>query len=436
MPRLIKKMTPVIYLLAMAAILAAGCSGDDKESRRPGMRGRPGGMMGAMSGRQKAVPVEVTTPYRTEMASYVFGNANVEALREVEVVARVQGLLQKMFVEEGDQVRRGQVLAELDKRELNIALAESQARLENTQAVYERSLEMIKQELTSKEQVDQAEYNFKTAKSQHDRARLNLDYASIEAPFDGVITQRLSDRGDMIRPNTIVFKLADTEKLLIRLFVPEKEMGRIDVGDKAVIQTEMFADRSFTGEVEMISPVVDPATGTVKVTVRVTKGRDKLKPGMFCTLFILIETHENSLAITRKALIPETESPEVFVIDATDSTTVVHRRRLTVGISQGDTLEVLSGLGDSERIVLVGHESLNENTVVRIVAAEGDSTIIASPPADGGPDNARRQEWRKRAAERGWAPPDSGAAPDSAKRREMREKWQQRRNNRSGTESQ
>ena len=434
MPRLIRKMTPVIILLA-AAMVAGGCSGDDKANQGPGKRGRPGGMMGAMGGGQKAVPVEVTSPFRAELASYVFGNANVEALRDVEVVARVQGLLQKMNVEEGDQVRRGQVLAELDKRELNIALAESQARLENTQAIYERSLEMLKQELTSREQVDQAEYNFKTASSQHDRATLNLDYASIKSPFKGIITQRLSERGDLIRANTVMFKLADTEKLWIRLFVPEKEMGRIDEGDRAVIQTEMFPDRTFSGEVEMVSPVVDPTTGTVKVTVRVTEGRDKLKPGMFCTLYILIETHENSLAITRKALIPETESPEVFVIDTADSTTIVHRRRLEVGIIQGDTLEILSGLSDGEQVVLVGHESLNENTAVRVVAAEGDSTLIASPPPEQPGMDKRRERMRKMAAEMGITLPDSGAVPDSI-RQLIRNKWQQKRNNASGTQSQ
>ncbi len=434
MPRLIKKMTPVIILLA-AALVAGGCSGDDNAKQGQSMRGRAGGMMGAMGGSQQAVPVEVTSPFRAELASYIFGNANVEALREVEVVARVQGLLQKMNVEEGDQVRGGRVLAELDKRELNIALAEATARLENTQAVYERSLEMLKQELTSREQVDQAEYNYKTASSQHDRAKLNLDYASIKAPFDGIITQRLIERGDLIRANTVMFKLADTEKLWIRLFVPEKEMGRIDVGDRAVVQTEMFPGKGFSGEVEMISPVVDPSTGTVKVTVRVTEGREKLKPGMFCTLHILIETHENSLAITRKALIPETESPEVFVVDASDSTTVVRRRRLEIGITQGDTLEIISGLRDSERIVLVGHESLNENSPVRIVAAEGDSTLIASPPPEQPGNEKRREKMRKLAAEMGIALPDSGAVPDSI-RQIIREKWQQKRNNASGTQSQ
>jgi hypothetical protein len=119
---------------------------------------------------------------------------------------------------------------------------------------------------------------------------------------------------------------------------------------------------------------------------------------------------------------------------------VVHRRRIELGITQGDTIEIARGLSTGDEIVIVGHESLNENTPVRIVGAEGDSTMMASPPMDGRPgmggDSARRAEWRKRAAERGFPVPDSGAVRDTAKMREMRERWQQRRNSSSGTQSQ
>jgi hypothetical protein len=125
----------------------------------------------------------------------------------------------------------------------------------------------------------------------------------------------------------------------------------------------------------------------------------------------------------------------VFVIDSADSTTIVHRRRLEVGITQGDTLEILSGLRDGEQIVLVGHESLNENTPVQVVAAEGDSTLIASPPPQRPGMDKRNEKMRKLAAEMGIVLPDSGAVPDSI-RQKIRKKWQQKRNSASGTQSQ
>jgi len=296
-----------------------------------------------------------------------------------------------MLVEEGDIVASGHVLTELDKSELKISLQENKARLENNRNLFERSKQMIEQELTSQEELDRARFNYETALAQYERAQLNLEYATITAPFSGVITQRLVERGDMIRNNTVLFHLADTDKLRIRLHVPEKEMGRIFVGNSARIETEMLPGEYFGGVVEMIAPVVDPATGTVKVTVQVTQGQEKLKPGMFCSVYILIETHKDVLAINRRALIPETEVPEVFIID---DSMVVHRRQIKIGITQGDTLEVLNGLREGEHVVLVGQESLNEGTPVMIIGADTQPVKAPPPAADRKFRGRRRQEPR------------------------------------------
>ncbi len=343
-------------------------------------------------GAEEVVPVEVAQPFRADLESYVFGNANIEALREVEIIARVNGQLETLPVEEGDLVRQGQVLAELNKSELKLDLLEAAARLENNRSVYDRSQKMLEQELTSKELVDKSKYDFETAQAQHERAKLNLEYATITAPFTGIITSRLVDRGDMIRINAVLFKLADTEKLLIRLFVPEKDMARIQLGNKARIECEMLPGQVFSGIVEMIAPVVDAATGTIKVTVRVTEGAESLKPGMFCSVFILIETHHDVLVISRRALIPETEVPEVFVVD---DSAVVHRNRLTLGISQGDTLEVLKGLTESDRVVVIGQENIHEGSRTRISVAAADSAAARGPCGSTGATELERQQWRK-----------------------------------------
>ena len=375
----------ILSILALAglALSGIGCSSDvegmNANQRRAAMRSQGAREGLGNRGIREAVPVEAGTPWRADLASYVFGNANIEALREVEIVARVNGLLQRMLVEEGDIVASGQALAELVKSEFKISLQENKARLENNRNLFERSKQMIEQQLTSQEELDRARFNYETALAQHERAQLNLQYATITAPFSGVITQRLVEQGGMIRLNTVLFHLADTDKLRIRLHAPEKEMGRIFVGNPARIESEMLPGEYFGGVVEMIAPVVDPATGTIKVTVQVTKGQEKLKPGMFCSVYILIETHKEALVINRRALIPETEVPEVFIID---DSMVVHRRQLKIGITQGDTLEVLEGLREGERVVLVGQESLNEGTPVRIIDAYALPVKAPPPMAD------------------------------------------------------
>ena len=373
----------ILAVLAVAGLVlsGAGCSSDAEGTNGNQRRASTANQWDRNGlgnrGMREATPVEAGTPWRADLASYVFGNANIEALRDVEIVARANGMLQRLPVEEGDVVRGGTVLAELDKSELKINLQENKALLENNRKVFERSKQMIEQQLTSQEELDRAKFNYETALAQYERAQLNLQYTTITAPFSGVITQRLVERGDMIRANTVLFQIADTEKLRIRLHVPEKEMGRIFVGNPARIETEMLPGEYFGGVVEMVAPVVDPATGTIKITVQVTKGQEKLKPGMFCSVYVLIETHKDALVINRRALIPETEVAEVFVID---DSMAVHRRQLKIGITQGDTLEVLGGLREGERVVLVGQESLNEGTPVKIIDTDAPLPVKAPPP--------------------------------------------------------
>lgn len=388
----------VLFLL----VAVLGCSsadagrGGEDAQRRPGAGGmQPPGQPGGMA---QAVPVEAGIPWRADLSSYVFGNAHLEALREVEVVARVEGMLDRLNVEEGREVRPGQVLAELDKSALGIALREAQASYDNAGDTYGRAKQMLEKDLTSQAEVDRLEYEFKTAQTRLERAQLNLRYATITAPFGGIITRRLVEKGDMIRTGTVLFQLAEIGKLRARVFVPEKEMGRIRIDSPVRIQSEMFPERTFAGRVEMLAPVVDPTTGTLKVTVEVGPGQPELRAGMFCSVFIHVATHENVAAISRRALIPDAESPEVFVID---DSSMVHRRRVTIGLAQGDTLELLGGLAEGERMVLMGQESLHEGTRVLIAGEEAPEAGVApdsaaaepgnQPPGGGGNRRARTE---------------------------------------------
>jgi len=360
-----------VFFLALV-LLPTGCSNNLEGQNQGAASGRrqPGGRSQGSRGNPEnrpveVVPVEVCTPWRADLSSYVFGNTHIEARREVEIIARVQGQLQQLLVEEGERVARGQVLAELDKSELTLSRREAAARLENNRALYERTSRMLEQELTSQEALDNSKYLYETAKTQYEQAELNLHYATISAPFSGVITSRLIEEGEMIRVNTVMFHLADMDKLLARVYVPEKQLARISVGDHVRLESEMFPGDDFSGEVEMISPVVDPATGTVKVTVRVTGNRGKLKPGMFCSAYILTETHENSLVITRKALLRDVDDTQVYVVEDGG---VARLRKITIGIEQGDSLEVLAGLDDGDQVVLVGKEALHDGSRVRLVS--------------------------------------------------------------------
>lgn len=144
--RLIFSITAVVGLALSGVDCSSDVEGMNESQRRPSMQAQWARESLGNRGMREAIPVEAGTPWRADLASYVFGNANIEALREVEIVARVNGLLQRMLVEEGDIVAQGQVLAELDKSELKISLQENKARLENNRSVFERSKQMIERD--------------------------------------------------------------------------------------------------------------------------------------------------------------------------------------------------------------------------------------------------------------------------------------------------
>ena len=359
----------MLILTLVCAVTVASCGRKDgrEGNGQRTMRGGPPGGKNGNAGIEEVIPVEVDTPKRTDLTSFVFGNTHIEALRQVEIISRVEGRLEKMLVEEGDWVSSGGVLAELNKSELQLAYQEAGAKLENDKSNYERARQMLAKELTSQEALDNTKYQYETSLAQYERAKLNLEYATITAPFSGLVTGRLVELGDMIRVGNVLFDMADNKYLLARVYVPEKEAAMIDIGDRVRLESEMFPGQSFYGNVDMIAPVIDPQSGTIKITVKIASDLDKLKPGMFCSVYILTETHENSLVITRKALIGNIEDAEVYVVD--DSLRV-SRRNIQIGIEQGDTLEVVSGLTDTDKVVTIGQEALREGAKVKIPGME------------------------------------------------------------------
>ena len=148
---------------------------------------------------------------------------------------------------------------------------------------------------------------------------------------------RLVEVGDLIRPNQQVLELADLEPLLARIHVPEKRMHQIREGQEARVLIESLPDEKFAGEIRMISPGVDPQSGTVKVTLEIPDALGRLKPGMFASVSIITDRHLNTLIIPKKGLIIETDEDDVYVVAEGKA----RRTRVELGFVEGDQVEVV-----------------------------------------------------------------------------------------------
>ncbi|MCZ6633677.1 MAG: efflux RND transporter periplasmic adaptor subunit [bacterium] len=360
------------------------CGGEDSQQAAGG-RGRGGGR----ARRVQALPVKVESVVRQEIASYILRNTTLEAERWVDVRSRTSGQVISIMKEEGDSVRPGTILARLDAAEIKITVALREVAFREAKQRYEREEMLFQRNLGSQERFENAKTQMESASAQMEQAKLNLSYTEIRAPISGVLTHRNIEIGNLVTNNQVVFSMANFNPLLARIQVTEKDFGKIIEGQTARITVEAASGKEFRGRVKMISPVVDPASGTIKVTVEIPSGGDTvLRPGMFASVYIITETHADALVIPKKALVLEGEGNQVFVYEQDPETGMgkAARKRVEIGFSDSERLEVVSGLAVGEQVITVGQDGLRPGAAIRLVG-EG----VASSGGRGGRGGRGRQ---------------------------------------------
>ncbi len=273
-----------------------------------------GTFSGSSRSNYESVPVEATRVKRDDIEIFLVNNFTLEPEKQVDIAAKASGIVLHILAEEGDYVESGKPLAKLDDKEALLALRDAKLKKENAERVYTNSLNTFKDNIVSKEEIDDKKFQLDIASVELEKKQLEYEYTTIESPIDGVIVERNIDQGYNIEKGEMVFKIADFDPILARIFIPEKDINKVAVGQTAKIISEFLPEKEFLGKVIMISPVVDPDSGTVKVTIEIKHLAAKvLKPGMFVSVYTIVDRHKDALSIPKKALILEAETDEVFI---------------------------------------------------------------------------------------------------------------------------
>ncbi len=339
------------------------CRNDQKDNNR--MSNRSGRMD---SSNPSAIPVQAAAVKRGDISTFLMQTTTIEAERQVDIMAKVSGQVVKLPAEEGLRVKKDDLLVQLDEAELKINYMRSKVSYETDKSVYERSKEMLEKTYISAEDYEAARLQYERSKSEYEAAELQLEYSSVRAPFDGIVTARHIELGQRVNVNQSLFTIADFNPLRAKIYVPEKDISSIYEGQDATITVEAQPGIKFKGVVKMISPVVDPESGTSKVTIDITDDRGKLKPGMFASVFITTDTHENTLIIPKRSLVLETDLDQVYIYRDGKARKV----SLKTGFSSGDDLEILEGLQEGDLVVTAGQDGLREGLPIRIPGMEAD----------------------------------------------------------------
>ncbi len=328
-----------------------------------------------------AASVKVFEVKKQKISEKLHYTGVIEALKNVNITPDVGGKIAKIHVEEGERVREGQLLAELDTRAIRLqleqakaALAVAEANHKDAQRNMERMERLKSEKAVSDQQYEKIKLAYEAAEAQLQQARAalnlaqhSLDVSLMKAPFSGVVASKNAEVGDVINPmmggfsaSSGVLTLMDFSRVKIEVDVPHRDIVRIKKGQPAQLLVTVFPDKAFQGRVAIVNLTADPLTKKFKVEVRINNSDFVLRPNTFGEVTLEVSTHEDALVIPQKSIL---ESKYVFLVGANNQ---AQRREVTLGLQNADLVEILNGLKEGDLVVTEGNYALEDGAKIDI----------------------------------------------------------------------
>lgn len=309
------------------------------------------------------VPVEVETAIKGDISQYLLLSASLKTEEQVAVFPEVGGIVRAFLVDEGDRVDEGDTLLILDHEEKMLNRDAALLDYQQSSAEYERAAELRNQNLISKEAFDKSRYDMERSRIRYERSELELRRTSVLAPISGYIAQRMVNRGDLVNMSIQLYSLVNPTDMIAEVHIPEAELPRVDHGKHVEVFSDVYPDRTFTANIKRISPVVDVASGTFRVTVGVHDEREILRPGMFVNVRIVTSVHHDVVLVPKEAVLYENDLPIVYVVQ--DSLAL--KVRLKAGFDDNNFIESMGYIQPGDTIVIVGQSGLRDSAKVKII---------------------------------------------------------------------
>jgi membrane fusion protein (multidrug efflux system) len=365
---------------------------------------------------KESTPVELAVAKRSEIAAFLSATANLRALRDVTVSTQAEGIVHKVLAEEGDYVKEGQVLCTLDNAPVQIRLTLAEEKLEqaklqmekakirqekgkaqigHTQAEYDRYERARKEGLVSDKEV--ATYRYKLEELIHDersavseakefqhkvseleaeiaQAKLELSRTEVRAPFAGFITLRTVNIGQRIRPNDNLFNLGSFSPLYADVHLSEKDTRSVRTGQAATVRLGSDETSTVQGRVERLSPIVDQASGTVKVTVAM-EPQAGFRPGSFVRVEIRTDSKTDAIVIPKRALVEEDGQNYVYIAHKDTA----KRTKVELGYQREGMVEIRQGVAPGESVVVAGQGALKEGGKIKVLSRQTEASARTQP---------------------------------------------------------
>ncbi|MCZ8206092.1 efflux RND transporter periplasmic adaptor subunit [Gemmatimonas sp.] len=361
---------PRTPLLLVAPLLAAcGTSTDTAAADAPTLRAAP-------------VPVTVATLDPGDSMAVVTATGTFESRDEIPLAFKIGGVITRVLVDEGATVQRGQILAALDLREIDAAVAKAEVATDKAQRDQARVQRLAADSVATLAQLQDATSALDAARADLAAARVNRDYAVITAPEAGIVLRRQVAPGSTVGPGTTVLTMGGTRRgRVLRAGVPDRDALRIRVGDAATVHFDAMPKARFEGKVILVGRSADPRTGTYAVEVSLT-GTDALPSGLVGQLRIAVKGKPVAMRIPVDALLEaDRDSATVYTIRVDSAgAPVAAPQRVAVGALSGDQVHI-NGLAPEARVITRGATYVTAGAPVRIITTPFLDSVTASTTA-------------------------------------------------------
>ncbi len=331
--------------------------------------------------RSVPTPVKTFAVKRAIISENLQNTALIQAWKEITIIPDIGGKIDKIHVEEGDMVKQGQLLAELDTRAFRLQLAQAEAGVVVAEANREdgkRNMDRMErlnaESAVSEQQYEKIKLLYEAAEAQLQQARAivnlakhNVEVSRMRAPFSGVVASKNADVGDVINPmmggffpNEGILTLMDYSRIMLEVEVSQRDAARIEKGQFAQVEVAAFPGRSFPGRVSLVNQTADPQSKKFAVEVVLENQELLLKPNTFGDITFVVAVHENVLVIPPKAVL---EKIYVFVVQGE----TVKKVSVTLGFQNQDFVEVTSGLKEGDLVITEGNFGLEEGTRIDVL---------------------------------------------------------------------
>lgn len=374
--------------LALAGTALAGCGGNEA------------------SGGGGAAPtsVEAVVAKRDTISVTVPSVGSLKADRIVELKTQANGTVTSLAFKEGERVDSGQVLVRLDEDKLRASVAAARATLRraetqaaNLEQQERRNQQLLAQGAISQQAFDDLKTQARAARAQAEEARADLSLArerlsdaTIRAPFHGRVGERDLDIGDYLKEGGDVVTVVDDDTIEAKFAVPERFVGRLEIGKPVEIGVSSLPGETFRGKVSFVSPVVDTTNRAVTLKARVPNSDGELRSGQFANVTLVLEKHRDAIVLPEASVVPRSGRNFVFLVRSG----IAKRKDVKLGERRPGIVEVLSGVDAGDTVVIAGQQKIQDGSPVspqfsgpaeEVGQAPSSGASIRPPPTDSSP---------------------------------------------------